>query len=260
MRRRKPQPPHPAGRDGAATSTVIYGWHAARAALTNPDRVIHRVLAHKNALSRLESELIPNRPTQAVATAELDRATGPGAVHQGLAVVCEQLPETGLEDLAAASLLVVLDQITDPHNVGAILRSAAAFGVDALVITERNSPAASGVLAKAASGALEHVPIVRVKNLARAMDRLGEYGFNRIGLDGESPHRLEPIVDQAPTALVFGAEGTGLRRLTREKCDRLARIATSGPISSLNVSNAAAIALYAITAAGTGAATGRSTK
>ena len=234
--------------NGTADGTVvIYGWHAARAALANPRRSIHRILALDKAYARLAEEGASNLPKQPATTAELEHATGASAVHQGLAICCDPLPESGLEDLAEARLLVVLDQITDPHNVGAILRSAAAFGAAGLVMTERNSPAASGVLAKAASGALEHVPLVRVKNLARALDILADMGIVRIGLDSTFAEPLRKFAGTAPAALVLGAEGRGLRRLTREKCDHLARIATTGPIASLNVSNAAAIALYAIT-------------
>jgi 23S rRNA (guanosine2251-2'-O)-methyltransferase len=225
--------------------------------MANPDRTIHRVLAHTNALSRLQADDIPNRPETITSPQELDKTAGIGAVHQGLVVLCDPLPESGLEDFPDARLLVVLDQITDPHNIGAILRSAAAFGADALVLTDRNSPAADGVLAKAASGALEHVPLIRVKNLARALDALGQAGIARVGLDSgfdesiyefAGRHRAAKDADQptVPVALVLGAEGAGLRRLTREKCDHLVSIRTTGAIASLNVSNAAAIALHVL--------------
>jgi 23S rRNA (guanosine2251-2'-O)-methyltransferase len=168
-------------------------------------------------------------------------------VHQGIAILCDPLPEPDLADLENARLVVVLDQVTDPHNVGAILRSAAAFGADALVLTERHGPAESGVMAKAASGGLEHVALMRVKNLARALGELGDMGFSRLGLDSEHSEPLDGIGPGERTAIVLGAEGKGLRRLTRETCDRLVRLDVPGPIQSLNVSNAAALALYVLT-------------
>ncbi len=171
--------------------TAIYGWHSALAALQNPRRRIRRILATPNTLQRLAEIGIPGLP-EPVDARDIDRLTGSGAVHQGIAVLCEPLPEPDLGEFEEARLLVVLDQVTDPHNVGAILRSAAAFAADALVLTERHGPAESGVLAKAASGGLEHVALVRVKNLARALDALGEMGFYRLGLDSEHASRSTP--------------------------------------------------------------------
>ena len=243
-RRTGPRPAAPARQGGLPGGhQVIYGWHSTVAALRNPQRRIHRILATANALERLAEIGVPNLP-DAVEVREIDRAAGSGAVHQGLAIVCDPLPEVDLSDLADARQVLVLDQVTDPHNVGAILRSAAAFGCEALVLTERHGPAESGVLAKAASGGLEHVAIVRVKNLARALHGLGELGFTRLGLDSEHAEPLEDQRPAGPVALVLGAEGKGLRRLTREHCDRLVRLDIPGPIKSLNVSNAAALALY----------------
>jgi len=242
-RDRKGRPGAPTGRVGG--QALVYGWHSAVAALRNPRRAIRRVLATPNALARLIEMGVANLPGP-VEARELDRLTGSGAVHQGIGVLADPLPETDLGELEDAKLVLVLDQVTDPHNVGAILRTAAAFGADALILTERHGPAESGVLAKAASGGLEHVALVRVKNLARALDELGEVGFWRIGLDSENAEPLTATPGEK-LALVLGAEGKGMRRLTREKCDALMRIALPGPIKSLNVSNAAALALYALT-------------
>lgn len=227
---------------------LIYGWHSAVAALRNPSRKIREILASANALQRLSEMGVPGLPGPAQAS-EIDRVAGPGAVHQGIAVLADPLPERDLQDFEDARLLLVLDQVTDPHNVGAILRSAAAFGCDALVLAERHGPSESGVLAKAASGGVEHVAMVRVKNLARALDEMADMGFWRMGLDSEHAEPLESTDLPAKIALVLGAEGKGLRRLTREKCDRLVRLDVPGPIKSLNVSNAAALALYALTRA-----------
>ena len=226
-------------------AALIYGWHSALAALRNPRRRIRKLLSTPNALQRLSDLGIPDLPPPAEAS-EIDRLAGAGAVHQGIAVLCDPLPEPELDELADAELLLVLDQVTDPRNVGAILRSAAAFGCNALVLTERHGPADSGVLAKAASGGLEHVALARVKNLARALGELAELGFHRLGLDSAHADPLESVDASGKIALVLGAEGKGLRRLTRENCDRLVRIDLPGPIKSLNVSNAATLALFAI--------------
>ncbi len=166
-------------------------------------------------------------------------------MHQGLYLECDPLPSPALSSLSDDALVLVLDQITDPHNVGAILRSAAAFAVEAVIVTTRHSPEATGVLAKAASGALEHVPIVAVKNLGDALEELGERGFLRIGFDSEGSEPYGALGLRRPLALVMGAEGKGLRQKTRGLCDALARLDMPGSIKSLNVSNAAAIALYA---------------
>jgi 23S rRNA (guanosine2251-2'-O)-methyltransferase len=174
---------------------------------------------------------------------------GPDAVHQGLLVEADPLPALDIEDVVAEGTVLVLDQITDPHNVGAILRSAAAFAVNAVVTPARHSPEATGVLAKSASGALDLVPIVTVQNLARALAELKERGFLTVGLDSEGETDLSQASLREPLALVLGAEGRGLRQLTRQTCDIRARLDLPGAIKSLNVSNAAAIALYAAAAA-----------
>ena len=227
--------------------SIIYGWHSALAALQNPERVIHGIYATANAANRLaDAGLVPSG-LEIRDNREIDRIAGDGAVHQGLAVICDPLPDRDLTGLEGAGLIVVLDQVTDPHNVGAIARSAAAFGAGALVMTARHGPEDTGVLAKAASGGLEYLPVIRVANLARALEQIADLGFLRAGLDSEHTETIESIGDTEKLALVLGAEGKGLRRLTKEKCDRLVRLEMPGPIASLNVSNAAAIALYALT-------------
>jgi 23S rRNA (guanosine2251-2'-O)-methyltransferase len=230
---------------------AVYGWHSALAALQNPERRIERILATENALARLADEPlapgIADRLPQPVPAAEIERLVGADAVHQGLAVVCAPLPERTIEDIAGSDLILVLDQVTDPHNVGAILRSAAAFGAGGLVMSERHGAAERGVLAKTASGGLEHVPLVRVTNLARALREIADHGFIIYGLDSAYAEPIESVPPSEKAALVLGAEGRGLRRLTREACDHLVRLDMPGAIKSLNVSNAAAVALYALT-------------
>ncbi len=182
-----------------------------------------------------------------VSPRDLDRLLGEDTVHQGAALEAEPLPEPTFEALAANAAgqpVIVLDQVTDPHNVGAILRSAAVFGAAGLVMTRRHSPPLNGVLAKSASGALELIPIALVQNLAAALDELKSAGFTLVGLDGEGEAQLEDLDLSGPTALIMGSEGKGLRDLTRKSCDVLARITSEGPIASLNVSNAAAVALH----------------
>jgi 23S rRNA (guanosine2251-2'-O)-methyltransferase len=233
---RRPSPDGPA---------VLYGWHSVKAALENPARRIRTFLATENALRRLREENVATPVTPEIVRPEAIAARlGPDAVHQGLLIEADPLPGPPLEEIAPEGLVLVLDQITDPHNVGAILRSAAAFAVKAVVTTARHSPEATGVLAKSASGALDLVPLVTVQNLARGLTGLRERGFLLVGLDSEGDADLADLPLQAPLALVLGAEGKGLRQLTRETCDRLARIDLPGAIRSLNVSNAAALALY----------------
>ncbi len=232
----------PRDRDG---TVVLYGWHTVKAALENPQRRFHRLLATENAERRLTEDRVtfPIAPTL-VRPEDIAAIAGATAVHQGLYAEADPLASPELEDVATDGIVVVLDQITDPHNFGAILRSAAAFAVTAVVTTERHSPQASGVLAKAASGALEYVPIVTVVNLARALDELRELNTFLIGLDSGGDADLAAMPLSAPLALVIGAEGKGLRHLTRVHCDAIARLALPGLITSLNVSNATALALY----------------
>ena len=232
-------------RADAQADVILYGWHTVTAALANPQRHIRRLLATENALRRLAEENIALKLTpEVVRPGALDARLTPDAVHQGLLAEADPLPSPSIEDLDPSGIVLVLDQITDPHNVGAILRTAAAFAVAAIVTTARHSPDATGVLAKSASGALELVPIVIVPNLARALAGLKERGFLTVGLDSSAPDDLAATELRAPLALVLGAEGKGLRQLTGETCDRLARLDLPGEIKSLNVSNAAALALY----------------
>jgi 23S rRNA (guanosine2251-2'-O)-methyltransferase len=229
----------------ASDHVVLYGWHTVSAALANPQRRIRRLLATENALRRLADEgiAVPVEAEVMRPDALAARLT-PDAVHQGLIAEADPLPAPAIEDLPTTGIVLVLDQITDPHNVGAILRTAAAFAVAAIVTTARHSPEATGVLAKSASGALELVPIVIVQNLARALAGLKARGFLTVGLDSEAPEDLAAVSLEVPLALVLGAEGRGLRQLTGATCDRLARLDLPGAIKSLNVSNAAALALY----------------
>ena len=234
------------GRESGADGLVIlYGWHTVAAALANPERRIRKLLLTENAAKRLADENIDTRvPPEIVRPNAIDARLGPDAVHQGLLAEADPLASPDIDDLAQEGIVLVLDQITDPHNVGAILRSAAAFAVKAIVTTARHSPEATGVLAKSASGALELVPMVTVQNLARALTELNDRGFLTVGLDSEGTEDLAAVELQQPLALVLGAEGKGLRQLTRETCRTVARLDMPGEIKSLNVSNAAVLSLY----------------
>jgi 23S rRNA (guanosine2251-2'-O)-methyltransferase len=230
-----------------AKVSLIYGFHSVTAALKAPRRELIRLYATPAAADRLSGEITARGVDLRIMAPEEISARAPReAVHQGLLLEARPLVPIDVADLPANGLVLVLDQITDPHNVGAILRTGAAFAVDALVTTERHSPDFAGALAKSASGGLEHVPICRVTNLARALAEMGDMGYWRIGLDSEAPNPLTDETISRPLALVLGAEDKGLRRLTRERCDRLARLDLPGAIKSLNVSNACAIALALI--------------
>jgi 23S rRNA (guanosine2251-2'-O)-methyltransferase len=238
----------PAWRDREARPdgpAILYGWHTVAAALANPRRKIRKLLLTENAARRLADENIDTRVMpEIVRPGLIDQRLGPDAVHQGLLAEADALESPELDTLAQQGIVLVLDQITDPHNVGAILRSAAAFAVKAIVTTARHSPEATGVLAKSASGALELVPLVTVQNLARALTELNDAGFLTVGLDSEGSENLGAVELRQPLALVLGAEGKGLRQLTRQTCSVVARLDMPGEIKSLNVSNAAVLALY----------------
>ncbi len=241
-------------RTGQRGGAWIYGRHAVLAAMANPERVCRElVLTQAVAAELLEgprAKSLPNGLSPVVLSKEeIGRLLVRGAVHQGIALQADPLPDLDLTTACqptgpGRSVVVVLDHVTDPQNVGAVLRSAAAFDVQAVVTTERNAPPPIGTLAKAASGALEHVPYVRVANLGRALDGLASLGYWRLGLDGDAPQTLQDADTSGNVALVFGAEGAGLRRLTAQKCDFLVKLPMSDKVESLNVSNAAAVALY----------------
>ncbi|MGA3306889.1 MAG: 23S rRNA (guanosine(2251)-2'-O)-methyltransferase RlmB [Stellaceae bacterium] len=237
----------------------LYGRHAVEAALGNPARRCRRFIALNETAAEARALLeaaraeTPAAGLEVLDRREFERLLPPGAVHQGLALAAEKLAERDLNafivDLPQGKepqVVVVLDQVTDPHNVGAILRSAAAFGALAVLVPEHGAPAVTGVLAKAASGALEEMPLLRVANLARALEQLKNAGFWSLGLEENAERALGELDLPARIALVLGAEGSGLRRLTREHCDFLGRLPTRGSMASLNVSNAAAVALYAL--------------
>ncbi len=244
----RPRPKVAPGEGPANGLVRLYGLHTVRAALDNPARRIRSMLVTRNALERLDISDITALPFTAelVEPRDIDKLTGSDAVHQGVLIEAEPLKPKRLDALGDSNLVLVLDQVTDPHNVGAILRSAVAFGAGALITTARHSPQESGVLAKSASGALEHIDHIEVKNLAEALGELHEAGFQTIGLDSDGPAELEKTFSGDRIALVLGAEGKGLRQKTRETVTALARLDMPGAIRSLNVSNAAAVALYAV--------------
>lgn len=232
-------------RDG---NDVIFGLHSVTEALNNPRRELVSLKLTLNAKDRLGQVLAhhPELETEIVHRSQLDRITGADAVHQGLVLSAKPLEHPELEDIRLDGTIVILDQVTDPHNVGAIMRSCAAFAVNALVATARHSPEGSAVMVKSASGAAEHVPFVKVANLARAMKQLRDSGVTLIGLDSEAPEDIATLDVSPPYAIVLGAEGKGMRRLTRDNCDHLARLDLPGEIRSLNVSNAASLCLFAL--------------
>ncbi len=231
----------------APDQVLLYGIHTVRAALDNPERKITKLSVTQNALVRLETGPVESLgfPVEIVTPQDLDKLLGPDAIHQGAMLETQPLPVRRLSALKDSPLILVLDQITDPHNVGAIMRSAVAFNAGALITTMRHSPTESGVMAKSASGALEMMPYIQITNLADTLEELHKLGFVSIGLDSEGPAPLEETLSGEKIALVLGAEGKGLRQKTRQTVNALARLDMPGTIKSLNVSNAAAIAMYA---------------
>jgi 23S rRNA (guanosine2251-2'-O)-methyltransferase len=237
----------PAGRAEASSDDWIWGWHAVAAALANPRReAAQLILATPERARQIEARF---GRLDALETAEPQRiaqALPQGSVHQGVALKGPAPEDAALADFdpRRGAVLLMLDQVTDPQNVGAILRSAAALGAVGVVLQERHAPKLTGALAKAAAGAVDAVPVARVVNLSRALDELTDAGWRAVGLDGEAERPLGEVLDGAPTVLVMGSEGEGLRRLVAEHCDELARIPMPGGFESLNVSAAAAVALY----------------
>jgi 23S rRNA (guanosine2251-2'-O)-methyltransferase len=226
----------------------LWGRHAVEAALKNPLRQHRKLWATREGIASLDGDLPPDFPLEFAEVADLARLVARDAPHQGLVLECQPLDELHLDEVLDADArrpLVVLDQVTDPHNVCAILRSAAAFDAAALVTQDRHAPPESGVVAKSASGALEIVPWVRVVNLARALEEIAEAGYWRLGLAGAAEAAFPDALPEGPVALVLGAEGEGLRHNIAAHCDALARLPIGSAMESLNVSNAAAIALYA---------------
>ncbi|MEW9855477.1 TrmH family RNA methyltransferase [Novosphingobium sp. M1R2S20] len=238
------------GSGRASTGMVrLWGRHAVEAALMNPDRRHTKLWATREGVDSLSGELPSDFPVEWAQAADLARLVARDAPHQGLVLECEPLEDVYLSDVLDADParpVLVLDQVTDPHNVGALMRTAAAFNAAAVVTQDRHAPPESGTLAKSASGALEVVPWVRVVNLARALEELAEAGYWRIGLAGEAEMTLAEALPAGPVALVLGAEGEGMRHNIMQHCDAIARLPISDAMESLNVSNAGAVALYAV--------------
>ena len=235
----------------------LFGFHAVREAWKNPARFVHALYLTEGVMKDFEGDLktAAKRPGPTIVTKEeLDKAFPPGTVHQGIALSCQPLAETSVIDIVIKaeakpkSVIVMLDQVTEPHNIGAILRSACAFGADGVVMQSRHAPEMTGILAKTACGALEHIPVAYETNLSRALEKLQEHHYTVIGLDEHSDKTFGDLYKYERVVIVLGAEGPGIRRLIREHCDVLVKLPTNPPIASLNVSNAAAVALYALTA------------
>lgn len=239
--------------DKSSRSYWLYGLHAVRAALANPKRDIRRIVMTANTQDKIKDSLDASGFSADIITLhELEKLLPPHAVHQGVAAEVMPLPERSVEEVLSNkpnpdSVILLLDQVTDPHNVGAILRSSAAFGADAVIVTRDHAPQESAVMAKASSGGIEIVPLATITNLTQGMEVLKKRGYWCVGLDGDATKTLIPAQLPKPLALVLGAEGRGLRRLTAERCDMLVKLPIRSVMESLNVSNAAAVALYALT-------------
>ena len=247
-----PGPAHAAGaghrrRLEDARAEWLWGWHTVLAALANPARpTAKRLLATADRAQALQARFGDRFAVEVAETAAIGQILPPGAVHQGVGLRIPPLDPVGLDDLAGEprGVLIMLDQVTDPQNIGAIFRSAAAFGARGVILQDRHAPLLTGALAKAAAGAIDQLPHAREVNLSRALERLEALGWRAVALDGEAPDALADVLDGSATVLVLGAEGEGVRRLVREHCDALANIPMPGGFESLNVSAAAAVALY----------------
>lgn len=231
----------------------LFGTHAVTEAWKNPARFVHALYITEAALAGFQVKSGAKRPAPTIVTKEqLDKSLPAGTVHQGIALNCQPLEEVSVSDLIVTnadkprSVIVVLDQVTDPHNVGAIIRSASAFGAHGIVMQRKHAPEPVGILAKIACGAVDHLPLAYETNLSRTLETLKEAGYTVIGLDEHSPNQFTALPRYEKSVLVLGAEGDGMRRLVKEHCDVLVSLPTGGAIASLNVSNAAAVALYAL--------------
>ncbi|MEG8099211.1 TrmH family RNA methyltransferase [Candidatus Liberibacter brunswickensis] len=224
----------------------LYGIHTVKSALNNPQRKIFQLLVTENALTRLDwdKNLSYSFPVKIVSPKIIDQFVGRESAHQGIALETSPLLPPALDIIQNSQLLIILDHVNDPHNIGAILRSAVAFGCDGIITTKRYSPTESAVLAKSASGAFEHIPYIRIGNLTDALEKIHSWGFQTIGLSSDSKEPLEKEIKKGKTALILGAEGKGLRKKTQETATSMAHLNMPGIIKSLNVSNAAAVALY----------------
>jgi len=234
-------------RSAPQTDDWIWGWHAVEAALANPRRAAPlRLVATPDKAKQIEARFGRQTAIEVADAHQIGLWLPQGAVHQGVALRPAPLEDADLADFEPrpGAVVLMLDQVTDPQNVGAILRSAAAFGVVGMVLQDRNAPKLTGALAKAAAGAVERVPVARVVNLSRALDELTSAGWRAVGMAGEAEQSLDQVLDGSPTVIVMGSEGEGLRRLVAEHCDELAKIPMPGGFESLNVSAAAAVALY----------------
>lgn len=255
--RRPPRPPRGEDRierrsgPPKAEPQWVWGFHPVRAALSNTKRTIKRVLATPQGQSAIATIAKSRKiDVEIVESGRIANLVPPDSVHQGVAALLAPMEAMDIQDAvegaASPRRVVVLDQVTDPHNIGAILRSAAAFGVAAVIVQDRHTPQVSGIVAKAASGAAEIVPLVRVTNIARALEELEEMGFQRIGLADEATAQIGALDRTRDLAIILGAEGDGMRRLTRENCDVVVALPTKPEMPSLNVSNACAVALFAV--------------
>lgn len=251
------RPAHASPKAKTAITADLFGVHAVREAWTNPKRYVHALFITQNALKDFEAFLATDakRPAPTIVEKEeLDRAFPSGTVHQGIALSAQPLAELSVKDIIIKaqakddqkSVIVMLDQVTDPHNVGAILRSACAFGADGVVMQTRHTPEMGGILAKTACGAVDHIPVAYETNLSRALETLKEHHYTVIGMDEHAEKRFTDLPSYERAVIVLGAEGPGMRRLIRDHCDVLVTLPTKKPINSLNVSNAAAVALYAL--------------